>query len=96
MKILAMEKEMSGPQRDDMAQRLRNEALRVWSLYQAGIVRELYFRQDRSDAVLIMECADAAEARQCLASLPLVQAGLIEFEVIPLIPYTGFARLFSQ
>ena len=50
---------------------------------------------DRHEAVLVLECADAAEARSALAGLPLVAAGLIEFELIPLVPYDGFARLFA-
>jgi hypothetical protein len=29
-----------------------------------------------------------------LGMLPLVQQGLITFEVIPLVPYPGFSRLF--
>ena len=74
----------------------RAEAARVWELYQAGIFRELYFHQDRSDAVLVLECADATEANQALSTLPLVREGLIAFDVIPLIPYPGFSRLFAQ
>jgi hypothetical protein len=31
-----------------------------------------------------------------LAQLPLVQAGLIEFELIELQPYPGYARLFTK
>jgi hypothetical protein len=31
-----------------------------------------------------------------LATLPLVLTGLIEFEVVPLRTYPGFARLFEQ
>ena len=31
-----------------------------------------------------------------LETLPLVQAGLIRFEVIPLVPYPGFGRLFEK
>jgi hypothetical protein len=68
----------------------------VWELYQSGVIRELYFRGDRSDAILILECADEGEAQQVLDSLPLVQAGLITFEVIPLVPYPGFGRLFGN
>jgi hypothetical protein len=96
MKILAMEKETPGRQPDEFARHLKSEAMRVWSLYQSGFVREIYFRQDRSEAVLILECDSAAAAQQLLDTLPLVQAGLISFDVVPLIPYTGFARLFAQ
>jgi hypothetical protein len=47
-------------------------------------------------AVLVLECSDVDEAKHILGNLPLVRAGLIDFEVIPLIAYSGFARLFHQ
>ena len=96
MKILALEKELSGSQADHFAGDLKSEAMHVWSLYQSGVVRELYFRQDRSDAVLVLECADAEAARDVINTLPLVRSGLIDFELIPLIPYPGFSRLFAH
>ncbi len=96
MKILAMEIETPGVKPEQYAPHLKAEARRVWELYQTGAIRELYFRADRSEAVLILECADARDAQETLESLPLVQAGLIHFEVIPLIPYPGFARLFGE
>lgn len=67
----------------------------MWQLHQADIVREIYFKADRTGAVLLLECSDEDEARSYLDSLPLVQAGLITFDMIPLIPYPGFERLFS-
>ena len=96
MKILALENEIPGiaPQAFT-PELLRQEAARVWELQQAGVLREIYFRQDRSDAVLILECADAAEEQRVLGTLPLVRAGLIAFEVIALKPYPGLARLFG-
>jgi hypothetical protein len=36
------------------------------------------------------------EGRRILAGLPLVAAGLITFEIIPLAPYDGHARLFEK
>jgi len=96
MKILAMEMEIEGVKPEQYTPYLKAEAACVWEMYRDGIIRELYFRQDRSTAVLVLECAGDIDARQALAGLPLVQAGLIRFEVIPLIPYPGFARLFSK
>jgi muconolactone delta-isomerase len=96
MKILAIEKEIPGLTADDFKPHGKAEAARVWELYQAGVFRELYFRRDRSEAVLILECADVDEAHEVLNTLPLVKEGLITFEVIPLEPYPGFARLFAK
>jgi muconolactone delta-isomerase len=96
MKILALEKEVSGIADDQFTSPLlKEEAMRAWALHQTGIFREIYFRQDRNEAVLILECKDVEEAQSVLATLPLVKAGLIAFEIIPLIPYNGFSRLFS-
>jgi muconolactone delta-isomerase len=96
MKILAMEKEVPGVPAEAFQAHLKAEAVRVWELYRAEIFREMYFRQDRSEAVLILECASVEEAQSILSTLPLVKEGLITFEIIPLAPYPGFARLFDE
>jgi hypothetical protein len=96
LKILALEVETEGTKPEEFTPHLEAESRRVWELYQSGIIRELYFRGDRSEAVLILECADTSAAQHLLETLPLVQAGLIHFEVIPLAPYPGFARLFKE
>ena len=96
MKILALEKETPGTTTERFTPYLKAEAVRVWELYKSGQLREIYFRQDRNEAVLVLECANIEEARQLLGTLPLVQAGLIDFELIPLIPYPGFERLFGK
>ena len=97
MKIIALEKEVVGIADDKFTPALlKEEAKRAWELHQAGIIRELYFRQDRHEAVLILECKDVKEAQSIIATLPLVKAGLIAFEIIPLIQYDGFSRLFSK
>jgi hypothetical protein len=95
MKILAIEKSVPGVQDEQYLPHLRAEALRVWQLQQAGSLREIYFTQDAHSAVLILECQDSSEAAILLKTLPLTQHGLIDFEIYPLIPYPGLARLFS-
>jgi hypothetical protein len=95
MKILALEKETPGTTPEQFAPHLKAEAARVWKLYKSGQLREIYFRQDRKEAVLVLECADAKDAQKLLGTLPLAQAGLISFEVIALVPYPGFERLFA-
>ena len=96
MKILAIEKEFPNVDAEASKPHFKAEASKVWKLYQVGVVREVYFRQDRSEAVLMLECANIGEAREILESLPLVREGLITFDVIPLKPYSGFSRLFDK
>jgi muconolactone delta-isomerase len=96
MKLLALEQAVAGIRDEQFPPYLKAEAARVWELYQGGIIRELYFRQDQHMAVLLLECDGIEEAQQVLATLPLVEQGLIAFEVIPLAPYPGFGRLFAE
>ena len=95
MKILAIERDLPGVDPVAMQPLLKAEAAHVYDLLQAGVVREIYFLADRPSAVLILECANVEEAEQVLATLPLLQAGLIAFDILPLAPYPGFARLFA-
>lgn len=96
MKILAIEREVPGVKNEEFGPHLKEEAAKVWQLYQAGVFRELYFRQDQPNAVLVLECADEKEANEILNTLPLVRGGLIAFDIIPLAPYPGFSRLFED
>jgi hypothetical protein len=96
MKILALERELPDVTAEQFPPHLQAEARRVWELYKAGILREMYFRQEKTEAVLILECASVAEARAALETLPLVREKLIDFELISLVPYPGLERLFSQ
>ncbi len=96
MKILALEKEVPGIADDQFTpDLLKEEARQAWGLHQTGIIRDLYFRPDRNEAVLILECKDTEEAHSILATLPLVKSGLIAFDLIPPKAYNGFERLFN-
>jgi muconolactone delta-isomerase len=96
MKILAIDKIAPGvdPQRD-IYPHLRDEAMRAWELHTQGVIREMYFKAEHGGAVLMLECADAAEARQVLDTLPLVKAGLVDFDIIPLGPFVPLTALFA-
>jgi len=96
VRILALEVEKADAIAADFQPHLAQEAQEVWGLVQAAVIREAYFRADRNSAVLILECADVSEAEQKLGQLPLVAAGLIGFDLIPLVPYSGFSRLFAR
>ena len=96
MKILAIEKELHGIKADDFKPHLKAEASKAWELYQSGIIREMYFRQDQAIAVFILECTVTREAQEVLNTLPLVKGRLITFDIIPFIPYPGFSKLFSK
>lgn len=96
MKILALERELPGAAPARYEAHAKDEARTVWELYQRGIIREPYFDADHHTAVLMLECASSRDAAAALAELPFVRESLISFDLIPLVAYNGFARLFAS
>jgi len=67
------------------------ESQRVRSLYAEGIIRQIWQRGDLPGACILFEAASEEEVRTALATLPMMQAGMLELLwVIPLKPYRGF------
>ena len=73
MKILALEHELSDLTAERFQQYAKDEAKKVWELVQAGVIRESYFRADRSDAVLVLECQTVEEAPGCVVHVAVRQ-----------------------
>ncbi len=96
MRIIALEHECEGAQAGRFSELAEAEAAKVWELQQREFIREIYFRADERSAVLVLESPNVDQARQKLSELPFVAQGLIDFELVPLRPYTGFARLFRD
>lgn len=94
MKLLAKSRTLATEDAAFTPELLHAEAERVWALQQGGVVREIYFTAG-GEAVLILEASSAVAAARVLASLPLVRARLIAFEIEELRAYSGYARLFA-
>ncbi len=96
MKVFALGHDLVAQDDPRFAELRAAEALRVWELNQADVLREVYFRADRANGVLVFEVPDLDAARAAVDSLPLVAEGLIDFELVPLRPYPGLGRLFEH
>lgn len=72
------------------------ETRAAWSLYVNGPVRELCFDKEKSKGLIFMECSSEREVREALATLPLVKAGQIDFDVYALGPYANLSVLFAK
>jgi hypothetical protein len=55
-------------------------------LYLAGKIDQWYLKQDQSGVVFMMNVIDPKEALELLGKFPFGQAGLMEFQIIPLGP----------
>ena len=96
MKILVMPKPIEGVSREELLQHSAEEIQAVWQLYTQGICREFYTRANEAGRVVLMFESESVEAaKEALATLPFVQLHLIDFDLIPLAPFTGLARLFQ-
>jgi hypothetical protein len=51
---------------------------------------------DKSGAIILCEANNAEEINTMIPQLPMAQAGVMQFEVTPLLPYTGTEALFAQ
>ena len=97
MKVLAIGHPRSGVRWEDIAPYVGEQARSVWEQYETDQVREFYLRADHQPgAVLVLECDDVTEAERLVAGLPIAEAGLLDFELIPLRPYMGFRQLFRN
>jgi muconolactone delta-isomerase len=94
MKVLAIEKEMT--KELGIQARMAEEAQRVYELYKADKIREIYFQKQNHTAVIIFEVKDIIEARNLINSLPLVINKLIDFDLMELIPYNGLDRIIEK
>jgi hypothetical protein len=65
-------------------------------LYLAGKIDQWYITPDESAVVFIMNASTTAEAHGLLGKLPLGQAGMMEFELIPLGPLNPLRLLLSE
>ena len=95
MKILAKSRTLAADEAAFTPELLRAEAEKAWQLQHTGVLREIYYTAG-GEAVLVLEAPSAAAAKRLLATLPLVRAQLVEFEIDELLPYGGFERLIAK
>jgi muconolactone delta-isomerase len=74
-----------------IAEYLEPEAERVRDLYMQGVFRTVYSRGDVKGAVVELECASLDEAKQVMETMPFARHRMIDVDIIPLLPYRGFA-----
>lgn len=67
-----------------------HEAEQARALYAQEFIRQIWYRGDVEGACMIVEAGSETEVREKLATLPLVEAGMLTVSVIPLAPYAGF------
>ncbi len=73
-----------------------SESKRVWELYTAGILKEIYLRTDAIGAVIILECGSQAEAEHAINSLPMVKEELFDASYMHLGEWPEMSRMLHE
>lgn len=90
--VLARVGEETSP--DEILPYVKSEAEKVWEYYAADIVRSIHYIADMSGAVLMLEADSLETAQSLVTKLPMAGHNVLQFEILPLKPYTGLEALF--
>lgn len=97
MQVLVVMTAPPGREAAEFASYQQAEETRVWSMYREGSLRQIWFRADEKlGAVALMEVQDIEQARSLVEALPMLRAGLLFPDFIPLGPFTGLEQLFAE
>ena len=72
------------------------ESARVWELYTAGMLKEIYLRTDLIGAAIILQCGSQSEAEAAINSLPMVKAGLFDVSYMVLGEWPEMTRMLGE
>jgi hypothetical protein len=92
-KILAIGTINPGVEREKVFAMLPEEVRDTANLYLDGKIDQWYSQQNGKGVVFILNVTDPAAAHEMLEKLPLGQAHLMSFELIPLGPLAPLRRL---
>lgn len=96
MKFLAVSITPDPSRAQEIRQSAEAEAEQVWRLISDGSIREAYLSDDGQTAFLLLEAADEQGAREVLATLPMVQHGLLDWQMTVLRGIPGLERLLEM
>jgi hypothetical protein len=96
MQILAISKLKEGVTPDSIGQHGADEVKHTLESYLDGKIRSFWFQVDRPGVVFILECSDENEARELMNEQPLVFAGMMSIDLIPLQPLLPLGTLIGR
>jgi hypothetical protein len=95
-RILAIGHIVTGSTRDKVMSVMQQEVRDTVRLYLAGKLDQWFVRRDQNGVVFLLNVSSVDEARALLEKLPLGEAKLMEFDLIPLGPLTPLGLLLQE
>ncbi len=96
MQILAISKLTEEATLDKVGEHGPDEVKHTLEAYLDGKIRNFWFRADGRGVVFILESTDEDEARRFVSEQPLVVAGVMDFDLIPLQPLQPLGTLIGR
>jgi len=96
MEILAISKLTKEATPDKIGEQGADEVKHTLEAYLDGKIRRFWFQVNQPGIVFILECRDESEARQIVDEFPMVVAGLMTVELIPLQPLQPLGTLIGR
>ena len=95
-RVLAISRLTGGATRDKVRPVMRQEVRDTVKLYLAGKLDQWFVRRDQNGVVFLLNVSSVDEARTLLERLPLGEAKLMEFDLIPLGPLAPLGLLLQD
>ncbi|HTS78129.1 MAG TPA: hypothetical protein VMG40_18090 [Bryobacteraceae bacterium] len=95
-RILAIGRITPGTSREQIMPVMRQEVRDTVKLHLAGKIDQWFVRRDQNGVVFLLNVTSVDEARSMLEKLPLGEAKLMEFDLIPLGPLAPLGILLQE
>ena len=96
MQAFVIARVVEGAPMEQVLPLVKPEAAKVWELYNDEKLRTIHYISDMSGVVMLWEISSLEALEAELQKLPMIEAGMLVCEVIPIKPYTGFTELFAS
>ncbi|MFB2894833.1 hypothetical protein ACE1CI_18135 [Aerosakkonemataceae cyanobacterium BLCC-F50] len=96
MQFLILARVAQGVSIEQVLPHVKAEAEAVWQQYSAEILRSIHYIADMSGAVIFCEAPNLEDMQAIADQFPMAKAGVLNFEILPLKPYTGLESLFAK
>ena len=95
-RVVALGRYRTGTTPEALAPLMKDEMLQEWRLQKADVIRQSHSRTDQAAPVFMMEVESIEAAHKHLLTLPLVSAGILQFDVVPYHYYENYFYVFNN
>ena len=96
MKVLCISKWAKAPSPEERDAFLPKEVPAALKLYLDGVLEQIWFKQDAPGVVLLVNAESVDAAKTHVHGLPMGQAGLMDFDFIPVRPLAPLRMLTAE